>query len=125
MTVLGEKLELHCTAKAVYTLMITKVSRSHQRRCYCRATSEINSIQTSVHLTVKYPESCSIIRTFVTRISGSYVIAPDGVGGVDLFVVYCNMTERDHIGVTIVSHDSEDRILVDGCESKGCYSRRM
>ena len=75
------------------TLMISKVSRSHQGRYYCRATSEINSIQTSVNVTVKYPESCSIIRAFVTRISGSYVIDPDGVGGVDPFVAYCNMIE--------------------------------
>jgi len=76
-------------------------------------------------VTVKHPESCSIIRKFVTTISGTYVIDPDGVGGVDPFIVYCNMTERDNIGVTVVSHDSEDRILVDGCEPKGCYSRQV
>ena len=89
------------------------------------ATSQITSIQTTVNVIVKYPESCSIIRKFVTRISGNYIIDPDGVAGVDPFVVYCNMTERDKIGVTVVSHDSEDRILVDGCEPKGCYSRHV
>lgn len=149
MTVLGEKLELHCVAKAGFqplvtwtmenhsflpsgvmiypngTMTISKVSWSHQGRYYCRATSEVSSIQTSVNVTVKHPESCSIIRKFVTTISGTYVIDPDGVGGVDPFIVYCNMTERDNIGVTVVSHDSEDRILVDGCEPKGCYSRQV
>lgn len=34
-------------------------------------------------------------------------------------------SEQDKIGVTVVSHDSEDRILVDGCEPKGCYSRQV
>ena len=70
--------------------------------------SEICSIQTSVNVTVKYPESYSIISKFVRRINGNNVIDPDGVGGVEPFIVYCNMTERDHIGVTEVSHDSED-----------------
>lgn len=105
--------------------MIAKVSRSHQGKYKCMAISQITSIQTTVNVTIKYPESCSIIRKFVTTISGSYVIDPDGVGGVDPFVVYCNMTEQDKIGVTVVSHDSEDRILVDGCEPKGCYSRQV
>ena len=77
------------------TLMISKVSRSHQGKYKCMATSQVTSIQTTVNLTIKYLESCSIIRKFVTTISGSYVIDPDGVGGVDPFVVYCNMTERD------------------------------
>ena len=101
------------------------MSRSHQGRYECIATSEISLIQTSVNVTVKFPESCSIIWKFVTSISGSYVIDSDGDGGVEPFVVYCNMTERDEVGVTIVSHDSEDRILVDGCDPKGCYSRQV
>ena len=149
MAVLGEKLEIHCAAKADFrplvtwaiegqlfmpsgimiypngTLMISKVSRAHQGSYKCMATSQITTIQTTLNVTVKYPESCSIIKKFVTRISGSYIIDPDGVGEVDPFVVYCNMTERDKIGVTVVSHDSEDRILVDGCDPKGCYSRQV
>ena len=149
MSVLGERLELHCQAQAEFpplvtwmmegnsimpygiiiypngTLMISKVSRSHQGSYKCMATSQISSIETSVNVIIKYPESCSIISKFVTRISGSYVIDPDGAGGVDPFVVYCNMTARDKIGVTVISHDSEDRIIVDGCEPKGCYSRQI
>jgi len=33
------------------------------------------------------------------------------------------MTDKNGVGVTVISHDSENRTLVDGCEGKGCYSR--
>ena len=55
--------------------------------------------------------------------SGSYVIDPDGEGGVTSFTVFCNMTDKNNIGVTVISHDSEDRTLVQGCLAKGCYKR--
>ena len=35
------------------------------------------------------------------------------------------MSDRNGVGVTIISHDSESKILVDGCDSKGCYSRNI
>ena len=55
--------------------------------------------------------------------SGNYVIDPDGDGGLPPFNVTCNMTEKDGVGVTVISHDSENRTLVDGCNPPGCYSR--
>ena len=55
--------------------------------------------------------------------SGSYVIDPDGEGGVIPFTVHCDMTDKNTIGVTVISHDSEDRALVQGCEPNGCYQR--
>ena len=33
------------------------------------------------------------------------------------------MSEKDGVGVTVISHDSEGRTLVDGCNRRGCYSR--
>ena len=33
------------------------------------------------------------------------------------------MSDKDGVGVTVISHDSENRTLVDGCEDPGCYSR--
>ena len=33
------------------------------------------------------------------------------------------MTSHDGNGVTVVSHDSEARTEVSGCEPKGCYKR--
>ena len=33
------------------------------------------------------------------------------------------MTDKNGVGVTVISHDSEDRTLVDGFEDPGSYSR--
>ena len=33
------------------------------------------------------------------------------------------MTDKSGVGVTVISHDSESRTHVDGCEVRGCYSR--
>ena len=55
--------------------------------------------------------------------NGIYVIDPDGDGGVRPYNVTCDMTDKNGVGVTVVSHDSEERMLVDGCDGKGCYSR--
>ena len=33
------------------------------------------------------------------------------------------MSGKAGVGVTVISHDSETRTLVDGCEPRGCYSR--
>ena len=33
------------------------------------------------------------------------------------------MTDKNGVGVTVISHESENRTLVDGCEPPGCYKR--
>ena len=80
---------------------------------------------TSARITVhiRYPETCSTVKTNVTDVSNHYVIDSDGVGGAAPFDVYCNMTDKGGIGVTVVSHDTENRTHVDGCEEDGCYKR--
>ena len=35
------------------------------------------------------------------------------------------MTVKNEVGVTVISHDSERRTLVTGCEHRGCYSRNI
>ncbi|XP_022806790.1 contactin-associated protein-like 2 [Stylophora pistillata] len=57
--------------------------------------------------------------------SGSYVIDPDREGGVRPFKVYCDMTDKKGIGVTVVSHDSENRMRVYGFRGRGSYSRSI
>lgn len=45
--------------------------------------------------------------------SGSYVIDPDGDGGYPPFTsVYCDMTDKNGVGLSVVSHDSESKTLV-------------
>ena len=70
--------------------------------------------------------TCSDIKqSYPGTPSDSYVIDPDGEGGVKPFKVYCDMTDKDGIGVTVVSHDSESKMLVDGFDSQRHYSRSI
>ena len=55
--------------------------------------------------------------------SGAHIIDPDGKGKLAPFDVICNMTDKNGTGVTVISHDSENRTLVDGCAETWCYSR--
>ena len=64
-----------------------------------------------------------MIRKHISSVSGNYVIDPDAAGGLVPFTVYCDMIDKNGVGVTVITHDSESRILVDGCFPKGCYSR--
>ena len=58
-----------------------------------------------------------------TAKSGYYDIDPDGEGGLAPFSVYCNMTNKNGVGVTVISHNSEIKTLVKKCKKNGCYSR--
>ena len=63
-----------------------------------------------------------MIRKYFTSVSGNYVIDSDGSGGQTPFTVYCDMSDKNGVGVTIISHDSESRTHVQGFESPGGYS---
>ena len=41
------------------------------------------------------------------------------------FTVYCDRSDKNGVGVTVISHDSERGTLVQGCEPPGCYSRNV
>ena len=69
-------------------------------------------------------KSCSDLKKLdPTAENGTYVIDPDGEGRVQPFNVTCDMTNNNGVGVTVISHDSENRTLVVGFEGKGSYSR--
>ena len=71
-------------------------------------------------------KTCSEIKLYSPQAtSGSYVIDPDGEGGYEPFTVYCDMTDKKGVGVTIVGHDSETRALVNGYEAAGSYVRHV
>ena len=71
-------------------------------------------------------KSCSDLKKLdPTAENGTYVIDPDEEGDVRPFNVTCDMTDKNGVGVTVISHDSENRTLVDGCDGKGCYSRNI
>ena len=78
-------------------------------------------------LSLNYPDrSCSDIKVRSPQAtSGSYVIDPDGDGGNEPFNVFCDMTDKNGVGVTVVGHDSEARMLVDGYEAPRRYVKHI
>ena len=69
-------------------------------------------------------KSCSHLKRLSPEANnGTYLIDPDGRGTLAPFLVFCDMTDKKGIGVTVISHDSEDRKFVNGCKDPGCYSR--
>ena len=87
----------------------------------CNATDAFSSSQTSATVHVKYPETGTKVKASISDVSGDYLIDPDGVLGKDPFPVYCNMTEKGGVGVTVVGHDMENRTQVIGYEKRGDY----
>ena len=106
------------------TLVVSSVKKSHEGSYTCKATNAVSSIHASVQVKSKSP-SCSVIRKYVSSSSGNYVIDPDGEGGLAPFTVYCDMSDKNGVGVTVISHDSESRTLVDGYNAHGSYSRSI
>lgn len=65
-----------------------------------------------------------VILNFIVQIcvvSGFYVIDFDGEGGYEFFIVFCDMMDKNRVGVIVVSYDSEERMLVDGYDDEGSY----
>ena len=103
------------------TLVLENLKKSHEGTYTCTATNTLATIHAKVN-TVQ-AVSCSVIRKFVSTASGNYVIDSDCAGGRAPFSVYCDMADKNGVGVTVISHDSETRTHVQGCEARGCYSR--
>ena len=70
-------------------------------------------------------KTCSEIKSHSSQaISGSYIIDPDGDGGgYEPFTVFCDMTDKNEVGVTVISHDTENQTMVNGYEEPGSYVR--
>ena len=106
------------------TLVLNSIKISHKGSYTCRASNSLSTIETNVKInSPATPASCSEIRKHVSSVSGNYDIDPDGEGGLAPFTVYCDMTAKNGVGVTVISHDSESRTYVKGYEARGSYSR--
>ena len=80
----------------------------------------------SFFITTVLPKSCSHLKKLHREAkSGLYMIDPDSEGELLPYKVMCDMTDKNGVGVTVMSHDSENRTLVKGCEDAGCYSRNI
>jgi len=107
------------------TLLIRNIKKSHEGLYTCRATNALTTIEAKVKINSPMTTSCSVIRKCVSSVSGYYVIDPDGAGGLAPFTVYCDMSDKNGVGVTVISHDSESRMHVRGCYSQGCFTRNI
>ena len=106
------------------TLVIENIRNSPEGSYTCRASNALATIEAKVKINSPVmATSCSVIKKYASSVSGNYVIDPDGEGGLAPFTVFCNMTDKSGVGVTVISHDSESRTHVNGCEDQGCYSR--
>ena len=104
-------------------LIIVSANITHGGNYTCIAMNLLSSLHAHVNVHVKIPETCSRVKTNISDVSGDYVIDPDDEQGEAPFTVYCNMNDKGGIGVTAVSHDSEDRTHVIGFNPAGSYSR--
>ena len=114
------------------TLFLKKVTTNDAGSYTCVAKNYQRTIMASSTVEVlKIVKSCSRIKSGRSgSSSGNYIIDPDGKGGVAPFSVYCDMSDKGGVGVTVISHDSESRTHVGnipGCEwsNPGCYSKNV
>ena len=105
------------------TLVLQNIKKSHEGSYTCRATTALTTVEAQVKINSPTGASCSVIRKYVSSVSGNYVIDSDGEGGLAPFTVFCDMTDKNGVGVTVISHDSESRTHVQGFEPAGSYSR--
>ena len=111
------------------TLFLRNVSTKDAGTYTCVAKNYQRTIKASSIVEVQKETSCSGIKSGRSgSSSGNYIIDPDGKGGVAPFSVYCDMSDKGGVGVTVISHDSESRTYVGsipGCnwDNPGCYSK--
>ena len=106
------------------TLVIKNIKKTQSGSYTCRASNALATIEAKVKINSPVmATSCSVIKKYASSVSGNYVIDPDGEGGLAPFTVFCDMTDKSGVGVTVISHDSESRTHVSGCNPSGCYSR--
>ena len=97
------------------TLVMNSIKKSHEGSYTCRAANALTAIETKVKISIPIKEtSCSVIRKNLNNASGNYVIDPDDEGPLSPFTVYCDMSDKDGVGVTVISHDTERRTRVKG-----------
>ena len=107
------------------TLFLKKVTTNDAGSYTCVAKNYQRTIMASSTVEVRW-RSCSRIKSGRSgSSSGNYIIDPDGKGGVAPFSVYCDMSDKGGVGVTVISHDSESRthvVHIPGCGvTPGCY----
>ena len=115
---------VHLTARhqilANGSLVVKKASQSDRGVYSCTARNIVASTSFNVSVDILVASSCSEIRQAGFADSRAYSISPSGLPP---FTVFCDMRDKNEVGVTVISHDSETRTLVEGIEGKGNFKR--
>jgi hypothetical protein len=99
-------------------LSLTAFKTNEKLLCFTGINKRIDRLHSPAScsaLLIKHPSTCS----------GMYYINPEGLGSSSLVQVYCDMTSKNGVGVTVIGHDSESRTLVNGYDSPGSYKRKI
>ena len=107
-------------------LQIQKVSIQDAGNYSCVVKSFTSVIRNFVGIEVRrpLPRSCQDHRKAGQSKSGTYTISPTG-DGMQAVRVYCDMDSKPGEGITVISHDSEARITVNGLEPAQSYKRKV
>ncbi|PFX31735.1 Protein sidekick-2 [Stylophora pistillata] len=115
------------------TLFITSAALSHAGTYTCQAENDLVILEGFIDVYVHAHLSCHHIKIQQQLLSGGnhkdtsgvYFIDSDGEDiGEGPFQVFCNMTMVNGTGATLLSHESENRTLVDGFGPSGSYRTR-
>ena len=107
------------------TLVLPNVSDESAGVYVCIASTRFRSVNTMTQIKVTY-RSCSHLKAaFPSKVSGKYDIDPDGEGGENSFIAYCDMLDKNGIGVTVISHNKENRERVTDCDSPRCFEKNV
>ena len=107
------------------TLVLMNISQDTTGYYVCRAKTVFRSVTAVTHVLLQNLSCSHLKAAYPTLESGNYTIDPDGEGGEDPFTVYCDMRDKNGVGVTVVSHDSEKQSRVRGCKPPGCFIRNV
>ena len=118
----GQQLTARHRTLANGSLVTEKASQADQGiyTCYARNLLTVRTVNVTVRVIAL--DSCSAVRQAGFSVSKNYNISP---GGLVPFAVYCDMSDKNGVGVTVISHDSEDRALVSERESPGSFQRKI
>lgn len=103
-------------------LVIEKASQVDQGIYTCSVRNLVAMLTFNVSVRVFFLGSCSDIKQAGFSVSQTYLISPSGLAP---FAVYCDMRDKNGVGVTVISHDSEERTLVIGAEGPGSFLRKI
>ena len=99
-------------------MSLTAFKKNEKLLCFPAINKRIDRLHSQAScsaLLIKHPSTPS----------GMYYINPEGLGSSPLVQVYCNMTSKNGVGVTVIGHNSGSRTLVKGYEAPGSYKRKI